>query len=165
MGARVLFWGICGAMRLERRTRIAGVVGVLAAVAMAATGTVTAAGAAPSAVSNDPLASQQWALTKVGAAAAWTRTTGRDVLVGVVDTGVDLTHEDLAGQITATTDCVGSKGDPMACRTGTGVGQDDNGHGTHVSGLVAAVRDNGKGVAGLAPNAKLLVAKALSADG
>src|SRR4051812_16090745 len=170
MGARVPFCGICGAMRLDRRTRrtslrirLAATFGATALVAAASA--AGPASAAPSAVSNDPLASQQWALTKVGAAAAWTRTTGRDVLVGVVDTGVDLTHEDLAGQIAATTDCVGTKGDPAACRTGTGVGQDDNGHGTHVSGLVAAVRDNGKGVAGLAPNAKLLVAKALSADG
>src|SRR4051794_41946737 len=122
MGARVLFWGICGAMRLDRRTRIARVVGVLAAVAMAATGTVTAAGAAPSAVSNDPLASQQRALTKGGAAAAWTRTTRRDVLGGVVDTRVDLTHEKPAGQNAATTRRGGTKGGPPACRAGTGGG-------------------------------------------
>ena len=150
--------------RTSLRNRLVAALGSTALVAAAATAAAPA-GAAPSAVSNDPLASQQWALTKVGAPAAWTRTTGRDVLIGIVDTGVDLTHEDLAGQIAATADCVGSQGDPAACHTGSGAGQDDNGHGTHVSGIVAAVRDNGKGVTGLAPNAKLVVAKALAADG
>ena len=112
--------------------------------------------------SNDPLFAEQWSLAQVGAPAAWTRSTGTAVRIGIVDTGVDLAHEDLAGQVVASTNCVGSNGDPAKC---SGTGQDDHGHGTHVAGIVAAVKDNGKGIAGVAPDAHLLVAKALSADG
>ena len=112
--------------------------------------------------SNDPLFAQQWSLARIGAPAAWTRSTGVGVRIGIVDTGVDLTHEDLAGQVVASTNCVGSKGDPAKC---TGDGQDDQGHGTHVAGIAAAAKDNGKGIAGVAPGARLVVAKALAADG
>ena len=112
--------------------------------------------------SNDPLFSQQWSLTQIGAPSAWATSTGAGVKVGIVDTGVDLNHEDLAGQILMTTNCVGANGDPSRC---TGSGQDDNGHGTHVAGIIAAVKDNGKGIAGVAPGAKLIVAKALDANG
>ena len=112
--------------------------------------------------SNDPLFSQQWGLTQIGAPSAWATSTGAGVKVGIVDTGVDLNHEDLAGQILMTTNCIGANADPSRC---TGSGQDDNGHGTHVAGIIAAVKDNGKGIAGVAPSAKLIVAKALDANG
>jgi len=112
--------------------------------------------------SDDPLFAQQWALARIGAPAAWTRSTGVGVRIGIVDTGVDLAHEDLAGQVVASTDCVGSNGDPAKC---SGNGQDDQGHGTHVAGIAAAAKDNGKGIAGVAPGARLVVAKALTAEG
>ena len=112
--------------------------------------------------SNDPLFSQQWGLAQIGAPSAWATSTGAGVKVGIVDTGVDLNHEDLAGQILMTANCVGANADPSRC---TGSGQDDNGHGTHVAGIIAAVKDNGKGIAGVAPGAKLIVAKALDANG
>jgi subtilisin family serine protease len=112
--------------------------------------------------SNDPLFSQQWGLAQIGAPSAWATSTGAGVKVGIVDTGVDLNHEDLAGQILMSTNCIGANGDPSRC---TGSGQDDNGHGTHVAGIIAAVKDNGKGIAGVAPSAKLIVAKALDANG
>lgn len=137
----------------------------VALVALTGAGPAALAGATPAAVSNDPLSSQQWALAKIGGPTAWTRATGRGVLVGVVDSGVDLSHEDLSAQIAGAADCVGSNGDPAACRTTPGSGQDDVGHGTHVSGIIAATRDNGRGVAGVAPDARLLVAKALAPDG
>src|SRR5438874_9755090 len=112
--------------------------------------------------SNDPLFSQQWSLAQIGAPSAWAISTGAGVKVGIVDTGVDLNHEDLPGQILMTTNCIGANADPSRC---TGSGQDDNGHGTHVAGIVAALKDNGKGIAGVAPGAKLIVAKALDANG
>jgi len=112
--------------------------------------------------SNDPLSAQQWGLAQIGAPSAWATSTGAGVKVGIVDTGVDLNHEDLAGQILMTTNCIGANADPSRC---TGSGQDDNGHGTHVAGIVAALKDNGKGIAGVAPGAKLIVAKALDANG
>src|SRR5881628_3210677 len=78
--------------------------------------------------SNDPGFSRQWNLDKIGAPAAWTRTTGRGVRVGIVDAGVDLQHEDLAGKVVAETSCINAAGDTAKCQ---GSGQDDQGHGTH----------------------------------
>src|SRR2546422_4123151 len=112
--------------------------------------------------SNDPSFAKQWGLQKIGAEAAWARTTGANVKIGIVDTGVDLNHEDLAGKVVESTSCVGSDGDPAKCK---GSAQDDQGHGTHVSGIAAAIKDNGKGIAGVAPDAVLLVAKVLGAQG
>ena len=83
---------------------------------------------------------------------------GAGISVGIVDTGVDIHHEDLAGQVLLTTNCIGANADPSG-RTGNG--QDDNGHGTHVAGIIAGIKDNGKGGSGVAPGAKLIVAKAL----
>jgi subtilisin family serine protease len=112
--------------------------------------------------SNDPSFKDQWGLERIGAPAAWTRTTGAGIRIGIVDTGVDLEHEDLAGKVVESTSCVGSKGDQANCK---GSAQDDQGHGTHVSGIAAAAKDNGKGIAGVAPDAQLVVAKAMNAQG
>ncbi len=112
--------------------------------------------------SNDADFAKQWGLAKIGAPEAWAYSTGQGVRVGIVDTGVDLTHEDLAGKVVAHTSCVGSGGAQARC---AGSAQDDQGHGTHVSGIAAARRDNSLGVAGVAPDAELVVAKALSAAG
>jgi subtilisin family serine protease len=133
------------------------VVAVLALVALSA----PAAGAIGTA--GDPLQPKQWGLAKIGAPAAWSTSTGKGVTIGIVDTGIDLQHEDLASKVVATANCIGSAGNPAACMAGGG--QDDNGHGTHVSGIAAAETGNGKGVAGVAPDAKLVVAKVLDASG
>ncbi|MFN2609174.1 MAG: S8 family serine peptidase [Acidimicrobiales bacterium] len=136
--------------------------GRAAAVALMAAGLVLLATATHfvglAAASNDPLFARQWNLAQVGAPDAWSRSTGKDVLIGVVDTGVDLSHPDLAGKVVGNANCIGA-----TCRDGGG--QDDNGHGTEVSGIAAALTGNGKGVAGVAPDAKLLVAKALDSSG
>ena len=66
----------------------------------------------------DPLQGKQWGLAKIGAPSAWAASTGAGVTIGVVDTGVDLTHEDLAGKVTATANCVGSSGDASKCQSG-----------------------------------------------
>lgn len=112
--------------------------------------------------SNDTLFPRQWGLQKIGAEEAWATTTGAGVRIGIVDTGIDLTHEDLAGRVVAHTSCLGSGGDPARC---AGSGQDEQGHGTHVAGIAAAIGDNGVGVAGVAPDAELVVAKVLGGDG
>ena len=128
-----------------------------AAIALAAGMSLPPAGA-----SNDPGFEKQWGLQQIGAEAAWARTTGAKVRVGIVDAGIDLTHEDLAGRVVAATSCLQSRGDPAKCE---GSGQDDVGHGTHVAGIIAANRDNGIGVAGVAPDAELVVAKVADAGG
>lgn len=126
------------------------------------TGSALLVGQLPAHASTDPFLGRQWNLQKVGAPAAWPLTTGEGVRIGIVDSGIDLQHEDLAGQVVAHTSCVGSAGDPSRC---TGTAQDDQGHGTHVAGIAAASKDNGKGIAGVAPDADLVVAKVLDAAG
>ena len=118
--------------------------------------------ALPALASDDARFGEQWSLQKIGAPAAWASTTGAGVRIGIVDTGVDLTHEDVAGKVVAHTSCIGSQGDPARC---TGSGQDEQGHGTHVSGIAAATAGNGVGIAGVAPGAELVVAKVLGATG
>lgn len=106
---------------------------------------------------NDALYAEQWALEMVGAPCAWQVTTGSpEVTVAVLDTGVDLNHPDLASQVRADGyDFVDDDGDPS----------DENGHGTHVSGIIAARLNNGEGIVGLAPNVRILPVRVLDAEG
>lgn len=111
---------------------------------------------------NDPFWPQQWNMTQIGLPAAWGASTGRGVKIGIVDTGVDLGHQDLSLKVAGDTNCINSGGDSTKC---TGSAQDDNGHGTHVAGIAAAATNNGLGVAGTAPDAQLVVAKVLDSKG
>jgi subtilisin family serine protease len=111
-------------------------------------------------VVNDPLFPKQWGLDQIHAPAAWARgDKGAGVTIAVVDTGVDLGHPDLSSKLVAGADFQAGKDD---CPPGP---QDENGHGTHVSGIAAAVTDNGIGVAGTAPDAKIMPVRVLDADG
>ena len=83
-----------------------------------------------------------------------------DYAVGVIDTGVDADHEDLAGQVVSP--CKSALSGDGTLTSGC---DDDHGHGTHVSGTIAAAANNGRGVAGLAPGARVLACKALDDDG
>lgn len=132
---------------------------LLAALTLAAAIVGGSVGLAPPAgATNDPFFARQWGLSQIGAPQAWSTATGAGVTIGVVDTGVDLSHPDLAAKVTATARCLGAP-----CRDGGG--QDDNGHGTIVSGIAAAVTGNGRGIAGVAPDSSLVVAKVLDAGG
>jgi len=138
---------------------------------------------------NDPVFDQQWALRNagqngglagadIGATQAWDIQTGSpDVVVAIIDTGIDYTHPDLAPNIWTNPgeipgngidddgngyvddvhgfDFLNHDADPM----------DDNGHGTHVAGTVAAVGNNGIGVTGVAWNARVMPLKFLGPDG
>jgi subtilisin family serine protease len=106
---------------------------------------------------NDPLYGQQWALERVGAPCAWQITTGReDVIVAVVDSGVDMGHPDLQGRLRKDGfDFVDNDGDP----------RDENGHGTHVTGIIAATLNNAEGGAGLAPSVQILPVRVMNAEG
>jgi subtilisin family serine protease len=112
---------------------------------------------------NDPVFEQglQWGLERIGAASGWARGGGEGVTIAVVDSGIDLQHEDLSSKLSGQVSCIGSGGDSARC---TGSAQDDNGHGTHVSGIALAATDNGRGIAGVAPNARLLAVRVLAND-
>jgi len=110
---------------------------------------------------NDPLFAKQWALDQVGAPEAWARGAGgAGTTIAVVDTGVDLGHPDLSSKIVAGTDLVAETG--ADCPAGA---QDENGHGTHVAGIAAAVTGNGIGVAGVAPDAQIMPVRVLDSEG
>lgn len=110
---------------------------------------------------NDPVFTQglQWALDRIGAPDAWSLATGRGVTIAVIDSGIDLNHEDLRGKLVGSVSCIGSDGDSSGC---TGSAQDDSGHGTHVAGVALATTDNGLGIAGVAPDARLLAVRVLA---
>src|SRR4051794_26068108 len=108
-----------------------------------------------SASAADPLRAQQWGLDMINADAAHSTSTGSGTVVAVIDTGVLASHEDLAGQLVAGHDFIQDDGTP----------QDENGHGTHVTGIVAAAANNGKGIEGVAPGAKVMPIRVLDANG
>ncbi|MFI6942104.1 S8 family serine peptidase [Streptomyces sp. NPDC050418] len=89
------------------------------------------------------------------------KATGKGVTVAVIDSGIDYSHPDLGGclgadcKVVGGYDFVNDDADPM----------DDNGHGTHVGGIVAAKPAKEGGVTGAAPDARLLAYKAMNADG
>lgn len=115
---------------------------------------VVAAGP-PVGTANDPGFANQWALQKVRAPDAWASASGAGIVVAVVDTGVDLQHEDLKAKAVSGYDFV----------DGDAVPQDEEGHGTHVAGIAAAVTNNGRGIAGTAPEARLMPVRVLDRNG
>ena len=136
----------------------------LAATACAV-GLVAGAGSA-SAASNDPLRSDLWGLDQVKAEQAWSSTTGEGATVAVVDTGVDLGHPDLEGRLVPGATFTCDEGHEGSCGNGDwkgidGEGQESDAHGTHVAGTIAATANNNIGVAGVAPDAKVMPIKVL----
>jgi thermitase len=90
----------------------------------------------------------------INAETAWKVTTGSAVKVAVLDTGIDGDHPDIASQILLQKDF-----------TGSGSVNDFYGHGTHVSGILAAVTNNTLGISGVCPDCKLLNGKVLNDNG
>lgn len=135
---------------------------------------------------DDPLFDSQWGLFNqanpgmdIGLLEAWQRATGAGITVAVVDTGITATHPDLTRNITENVnpgevpnnkldddgnglidDTIGWSW--IADNSGTA---DDSGHGTHVSGIIAATRGNGIGISGIAPDARILPLKVLDNEG
>jgi len=104
----------------------------------------------------DPDRGQQWDFTKIHVANAWPKSTGAGVTVAVIDTGVDASHPDLAGQVLPGYDVINQT---------AGTSSDPNGHGTHVAGTIAALTGNGVGISSIAPDAKILPIRVLGANG
>ena len=144
--------------RLGKGPAPADVVLVVALAAIAIAISFAATPFAAGAVEPDPAYAQQWNLTRINVEEAWAGGRGRGAVVAIVDSGVDLGHEDLRDRIVGQTSCIGTVGDPDRCG---GSAQDDDGHGTHVAGIVAATAGNGLGVAGVAPEASILVVRVL----
>lgn len=117
----------------------------------------------------DPLWGDLWALQNTGrtkgavagadidARTAWAITRGAGQTVAIVDSGVASTHADLVGQLD-----LANAYDYIDRDT---VPQDGNGHGTHVTGTVVASADNGIGVAGVAPGARVLPLRVMNSTG
>lgn len=107
-------------------------------------------------VPDDPGWANQYGLVAIHAPQGWDDNTGSPaVTIAIVDTGVDLSHEDLAGKIVPGYDFVNNDSVP----------QDDNGHGTHVAGIAAAITNNSIGVAGVSWGARIMPVKVLDASG
>ena len=158
---------------------------------------------------NDPRFSEQWGLATVEALQAWQTASGKDVRVGVVDTGIDFYHPDLIGNIwinpaedinhngkfdpwpsteirngvSGDLDGIDNDGngyaddvigydfvDQQTFAIGDfserdGIPDDENGHGTLVSGVIAAKQNNNIGTSGLAFNAKIVALRAFDITG
>ncbi|HKC53466.1 MAG TPA: S8 family serine peptidase, partial [Burkholderiales bacterium] len=137
---------------------------------------------------NDPRYPELWGLNNIGqtggkpdadvdAPEAWDVQTGTDVVVAVIDTGVDYTHPDLAANIWTNPGEIPGNGidddgngyvDDVHgydfCNNDNDP-KDDHGHGTHVAGTIAAVGNNGVGVTGVSWSARIMAVKFLCAGG
>lgn len=107
---------------------------------------------------SDPKWGDQYALKsdRIDAVKAWDKNVDASkVIVAVLDTGVDYLHPELQGRVILGPDLAEHDNDPM----------DTHGHGTHVSGIIAAAGNNGQGVAGVAWNCKIMAIKVLDEKG
>lgn len=148
---------------------------------------------------SDPQFGSQWGMNDIGVKNGWSGGRGKNILVAVIDTGVDYTHEDLMDNMYRNPGELGLDASGRD-KSSNGVDDDNNGyvddvmgwdfaandnkpydlsvdpiqvlmgggnpgHGTHCAGNVAAAADNGKGVAGVAPDAKILPIRFLNEKG
>lgn len=151
------------------RRRVLGVIVVMLVASSVSGGGTAGATSHP----DDPYFPKQWGLPRIAAANAWSVANGTGAVIAVVDTGVDFSHPDLNDKLIYYSDadfvepngtCTGNpkKGGRTCVQDGA---QDKNGHGTHVAGIAAAETNNGIGVAGVAPGARILPVRVLDAEG
>ena len=122
---------------------------------------------------SEPLFAQQWGLNNgndvdIDAPEAWARTRGNPgTIVAILDTGIDLNNADFVSRLWINAASSGPRNLVYGWNfvSGNGNVQDNNGHGTHVAGIVAATGNNGFGVAGVDWNARIMPLKILGASG
>lgn len=112
---------------------------------------------------NDPFFPRLWGMLKIEAPRAWDRYTSNDVIVAVIDTGIDLNHEDLRDNLWTGPD--GEHGYTARDLVLVPGGQDDHFHGTHCAGTIGGIGNNGVGVAGVNWRTKLMAMKFLRSEG
>lgn len=115
---------------------------------------VSVHGAAPASPLSDKEKGIPWGVTRIKAPSAWNRTTGHRVKIGVIDTGVDFNHPDLRQSL--------SRGINLIYRNMLPF--DDNGHGTHIAGTIAAA-NRMQGMIGVAPRSIVHPVKAFDHNG
>ncbi|MCE3286184.1 MAG: secreted in-like protease, partial [Steroidobacteraceae bacterium] len=116
----------------------------------------------PVAWGTEPLSALQWDMVQIGVPAAHAVSGGSpSIVVGDLDSGIDFTHPDLAPNVdfTHSVSCISGAPD-----TNPAAWDDDNGHGTHTAGTIAAAA-NGIGIVGVAPNVRLAAVKVSNASG
>ena len=140
-------------------------------VALAAAATLLGGSALTAAAlagtNRDAYAPKQWGLEQVRAPAAWDVTRGAGAVVAIVDSGVDTRHKELSGKLVDGATFSGCK-NGAPCGNGDWKDGDDStasGHGTHVAGIAAAPEGDGVGIAGVAPDAKIMPIKVLDEEG
>ncbi len=132
-------------------------------------------------IMNDPNMSEKWGLKLTDSKAAWNLTKGsKDIIIAVIDTGIDVNHEDLKKNLWVNKGETGKDSKGRDKRT-NGIDDDKNGyvddvhgwsftsknsdltdnhgHGTHISGILGAVGGNGKGISGVSPNVSIMTLK------
>jgi serine protease len=140
----------------------------VAIVAAALFAPTTGADHATSAAPSDPLFRHQWGPRQIRSEQAWHRTRGAGTIVAIVDSGIDLGHPDLATKVLTGKTFLGCGA--SACgngdwQSGPRAQRDGDPHGTHVAGIAGAATSNGRGIAGVAPAARLLAVRVLGDDG
>lgn len=119
---------------------------------------------------NDAYTEKQWSLQATNIEEKWQQMEGstseQEVVVAVVDTGVDYTHEDLQGSMWVNEYQPELRGEHgMDFAYGDTDPFDDNGHGSHCAGIIAATKDNEVGISGMAPDVKIMALKVLDSEG
>lgn len=137
---------------IPKHVKVLGCGLVLAVVTVAAGWPSPALAADP----NDPLYDRQWGLRRIGAPEAWKTSQGRGINVAVLDTGVYRRHEDLRNNMAGPQwDFIDNDGNanPVAAIGPFAA------HGSLAAGVIAATRNNGRGIAGVAPQAKIMAVR------
>ena len=113
-------------------------------------------------ITNDPYVSDQYALSLMKVPEAWLLADGSaSVVIAIIDTGIDTDHEEFTGRILPNSYNARTK---ETSTTSLDHIEDDNGHGTMVAGIIAANKNNNKGIAGIVSESSLLIIKANNAD-